>query len=96
MQIIYDPGWNFHHAAPIRVRIKHPYRDANDGTWRGGLSPAQVRRLEQHFCGITECRCNSAGVRSDHEDDTEWSITLPRCGGGTSPAHHAHNRRHSP
>ena len=77
MQITHDPGFNFHHAAPIRVRIKKTYRDANDGTLRGLITPAQARRISMHFCGITDCRCNSGAVRSENEYDTEFSIPMP-------------------
>ena len=77
MQITYDPGWNFHGAAAIRVRINKTYRDTSDGTMRGLISPAQARRLDRHFCGIADCRCNSGGVRSENESDTELSIPMP-------------------
>lgn len=76
MQIIHDPSWNFHNAPPIRVRIRKTYQDADQG--RGLISPRQARRINQHFCGIADCRCNSGGVRSENEYDTEFSIPLPR------------------
>lgn len=79
MQIIYDPGFNFHNAKPIRVRIKKTFQGM-DGL-RGLLSPRQADRIAKHFCGVTDCRCNSGGIQSENEYDTEFSIAISKAEG---------------
>lgn len=75
MQIVYDPGWNFHNAAPLRVRVAKTIK-SDDGV-RGLLSRRQAKRISKHFCGVSGCLCYSGGLRSENEYDTEFSIALP-------------------
>jgi hypothetical protein len=52
---------NFHNSPPLTVRItgegisgfgEHLYK----------ISKRQARKIEQHFCGITDCRCPHGGA----------------------------------
>lgn len=50
---------NFHNVGAIHIR----YTSAQIGTLEGVqvliLTPSQSRRLEKHFCGMSECTCGS-------------------------------------
>lgn len=75
MQITYHPKWNFHNAQPINLRVSRIEED--HGHRKAYISKAQARRLAKHFCGITDCRCNSGGLIPENEEGTEFSIELP-------------------
>lgn len=76
MQIEYAPKFNFHNQPSLIVRS--PIFREEDGFLRLYLSKWQADRLRKHFCGVSECRCNSAGLEQDNEDGTRFSITVKR------------------
>jgi hypothetical protein len=75
MQIEYMPTWNFHNQPSITIRVKEC---EPAGDWvRYYLSPRQVRRIDQHFCGVTDCRCGSGGTTQQDEAGTVFAILVP-------------------
>lgn len=51
----------FHNSAEITIRIKADSDTVNykieQGEIRDLLSPSQIKRLDNHFCGISDCCC---------------------------------------
>ena len=76
MNYIYDPSWNFHNAKPITVRVGKPVAGMM-GRPVYLISKSQARRIEKHFCGITDCRCNSGGIGEENAEGTVFSIPAP-------------------
>ena len=63
MKVTYSPKSNFHNSAPLNLR----FRDSSivlpiDGSALLRLSSSQLRRVINHFCGVSGCSCGSAGV----------------------------------
>jgi hypothetical protein len=63
-QLTLDPKYlinNFHNQPAITVRVKgQPEIDAAGRTIYK-ISRRQARRIESHFCGVTECHCAKGG-----------------------------------
>ena len=74
MQVEYAPGFNFHNQKPITVRSRRI--KSEHGSVRLYLSKSQAARLAKHFCGVTDCTCNSAGIVEETEDGTLFSINI--------------------
>lgn len=63
MRVDYDPQGinNFHNQPAIRLRITGE-TDYQDGRKLYVISKGQNRKIEKHFCGITDCRCPQGGT----------------------------------
>jgi hypothetical protein len=80
--IIIDPDGinNFHNCAPITVRVngetmKYPGDFGADVVYY--ISKRQARRIEKHFCGITDCQCPAGGVVVQiNAEGTEWGLRV--------------------
>ncbi len=80
MQITINPNKinNFHNAPPLDIRVRGEIAESWDGpAYR--ISRRQARRIEQHFCGVADCRCPRGGVvvRMD-ADGQEYGVRLSR------------------
>ena len=57
-KIIYKPKFNFHAARPINLILSDWQPDAEIQR----ITPAQSRRISDHYCGVSGCSCGSAGI----------------------------------
>ena len=82
MKITIDPDGinNFHNCAPINVIVngdeyKYPGDFNADHVYY--ISKYQARRIERHFCGITDCHCPAGGVVVQmNAEGTEWGLRI--------------------
>lgn len=52
---------NFHNAPALTVRVSGvEVQGFGERIYR--ISKRQARRIERHFCGISDCRCPAGGV----------------------------------
>lgn len=78
MMITIDPKFNFHNSRPLRMRPQSEGRNGN-AEQAYFFSQRQAQKISKHFCGNTECRCNSGGLIQENEDETLWSIRKTDC-----------------
>jgi hypothetical protein len=43
------------------------------------ISRRQARRIADHFCGVTDCKCAHGRVESLNEDGTDYGISVTDC-----------------
>ena len=82
MKIIYKPtGINdFHNQGPINLIVS----EERDSSWDDDddcyvISKHQARRIEQHFCGVTGCRCPGGSVRQLDPEGETFGIPVRYC-----------------
>lgn len=78
MQIIYQPSGinNFHNAAAVKLRVPATAL-LSDPIGTGDMyeiSPRQARRLREHFCGITDCRCPGGAIANLNFEGTRCGV----------------------
>lgn len=69
--------YNFHNASDITLHINDDmliYR--GDEVVAAELTPAQVRRINRHFCGISGCGCGSGPKEMEEVDYNKNIIHL--------------------
>ena len=57
-----DGRYNFHNACDITLRIapdNYIYDTSGEQIVAVELTPSQIRQVENHFCGISDCLCGS-------------------------------------
>ena len=59
-KVIYEPRWDFHNSGPIVLRVTGEFFTSTEDEYV--ISARQARRIENHFCGMADCRCGSSGV----------------------------------
>lgn len=72
---------NFHNSAAINLNISG---EKTNGTCYDGpvyrISASQAKKIQAHFCGVTDCRCAHGAVDQLNESGTEWGIRVDWCG----------------
>jgi hypothetical protein len=77
MKISYQPQDinNFHNVGPLNLVVGGRTID-----WSGRetylISPRQARKINKHFCGITDCRCSGGATYELNEDRTGYGIPV--------------------
>ena len=75
-----DGRYNFHNVSYLALRVaKENYVYAKDGKTviSVELTPSQFRRIERHFCGISDCKCGSGPVGYEEIAEGRAVIHLP-------------------
>ena len=82
MKITYEPIGinNFHDSPNINLIVSGETATGFDDPVYL-ISKAQARRIEKHFCGITDCRCPAGAAIQLDESGTEFGIRVKWCGG---------------
>jgi len=69
---------NFHNRNSINLFISGERAIGMSGTvYR--ISRGQARRIADHFCGVTDCKCAHGAVEILNEDETEFGISVSNC-----------------
>ena len=70
MKIKYRPEGinNFHNSASISLVVTDPIR-YEDGSQMYRISVGQRRRIERHFCGVSDCHCPHGSVQEIYPDE---------------------------
>ena len=57
---------DFHNRGPINIQVLAHEKEIEAGQWDQvtsyTISKYQARRIENHFCGISDCKCPAGGV----------------------------------
>lgn len=54
---------NFHNSSPLKIIVDTEKTvQGEDGGLLYAISKSQARRIDRHFCGISECICGSGPV----------------------------------
>lgn len=80
MSITYQPTGvnNFHNSKPLNLLISGEKTEGqNCPVYR--ISKSQARKIENHFCGIADCRCPHGAVEQLNESGTEYGIRPEYC-----------------
>lgn len=81
MRIVYEPTGinNFHNCGPITLIVKGGKEaDSYEGPiYR--INKAQAKRLENHFCGMSDCHCPKGAVIQLDPDGLEFGIPAKWC-----------------
>ena len=66
---------NFHNRGPITVRLSNTMiiRGYTDRDYHP-ISRRQATRIQNHFCGISDCRCPAGGIVIDLDGDGNKGI----------------------
>jgi len=79
MNVTYEPAGinNFHNSPAINLRESGEKSEFDGPVYR--ISKRQAVRVENHFCGITDCHCAHGAVQQLNEDGTEFGIPAKYC-----------------
>jgi hypothetical protein len=80
MKITYQPTGinNFHNSDPINLVISGEKTEGHSGpVYR--ISKGQARKIENHFCGITDCRCPHGALEQLNGNESEYGIRVGYC-----------------
>ena len=80
MKITYQPTGinNFHNSKALNLVISGEKAEGNSGTVYI-ISKGQARKIENHFCGITDCHCPHGAVEQMDPDGAEWGLRVGYC-----------------
>ena len=70
---------NFHNSPAIELFITGEKTSGLQGVEVYRISKGQEKRLEKHFCGITDCRCHHGAIEQLDEAGTELGIKVDWC-----------------
>jgi hypothetical protein len=82
MKVTYEPIGvnNFHNSSSIDLIVSG---EKTNGICYDGqvyrISKGQSKRIEDHFCGVTDCRCPHGAVDQLNEAGTEFGIPVKWC-----------------
>ena len=76
MKLTYKPTGinNFHTAPAITLIVSGETADFNGPVYR--INTRQAKRIQNHFCGITDCRCPHGAVIQLNEAGTEYGLPI--------------------
>lgn len=75
MKITYEPTGinNFHNCPPISLIVS----DDEDDMYL--ISAGQQKRIQKHFCGMSDCRCAGGACQQLNQEGTVWGIYKKWC-----------------
>lgn len=78
MKVSYLPTGinNFHNSAAINLVVSP---DTIEGGTMYRISASQQKRIEKHFCGVSDCRCACGAAQQLNQEGTEWGIFTKWC-----------------
>ena len=75
-KLTYTPGRNFHNQRGIKIIVDvHDTHVFND-TEMYVVSARVAKRINSHFCGISDCLCGSSGTVQLNANATEFGIPV--------------------
>ena len=78
MNVTYTPKFNFHSAPPLKLQVEGTKELSHEGiVYR--LSYVQARKVRNHFCGVTDCCCNSGALIQLDAENTAFGIPATDC-----------------
>ena len=67
---------DFHNRGPINIHVSEHDEEIETGQWNQitayTISKYQAKRIENHFCGMSDCECPAGGVVSGIDGDQYW------------------------
>lgn len=78
-KVSYEPKFNFHNSSPINIVIDD--EDTYEWSYSGKvycISKAQARRIEKHFCGMSDCGCPKGDVTGLNQEGTEFGVPVKK------------------
>jgi len=84
MKIKYEPKFNFHQSPAIDLVITGKKAENFQDEEVFTISKGQARKIANHFCGMSECRCPKGEVDEieyERYDDKAcaWGILVANC-----------------
>ena len=76
-KVTYEPKFNFHNSPPITLILD--IEKTCDWAASGEVvfvSKSQMKRIENHFCGMNDCRCPKGEVQQLDAEGDHFGVPL--------------------
>ena len=75
----YAPRFNFHNSEPICLIVDTDQTCEWSPEAVYYVSKRQARKIEEHFCGMSDCRCPKGEVVQLDAEGEHWGIPVANC-----------------